>query len=118
MTFAFYEVLAYFNYLNLTDLTFVQTPILWSHGMADRTVLFEAGQAGPPFVEQVGVTCEFKVTYASNSTVAQLDWYVTPENSTQVVLNSQAYPKLEHSINNEELRYLESWIKARLQSSS
>ncbi|XP_015878204.3 probable carboxylesterase SOBER1-like [Ziziphus jujuba] len=66
-----------------------RTPILWSHGMADRTVLFEAGQAGPPFVEQVGVTCEFK-----------------------------AYPKLEHSINNEELRYLESWIKARLQSSS
>ncbi|RVW45873.1 putative carboxylesterase SOBER1-like [Vitis vinifera] len=24
-----------------------KTPILWSHGMADRTVLFEAGQAGP-----------------------------------------------------------------------
>ncbi|KAE8696732.1 hypothetical protein F3Y22_tig00110647pilonHSYRG00077 [Hibiscus syriacus] len=38
-----------------------KTPILWSHGMADRTVLFEAGQAGPPFLEQAGVTCEFKI---------------------------------------------------------
>ncbi|KAL2339239.1 hypothetical protein Fmac_013685 [Flemingia macrophylla] len=66
-----------------------QTPILWSHGLIDRTVLFEAGQAGPPFLEKLGVRCEFK-----------------------------AYPGLAHSINNEELRYLESWIKARLQSSS
>ncbi|KAL6332838.1 hypothetical protein AAG906_015104 [Vitis piasezkii] len=66
-----------------------KTPILWSHGMADRTVLFEAGQAGPPFLEQAGVSCEFK-----------------------------AYPGLAHSISNEELRYLESWIKTRLQSSS
>ena len=40
---------------------YMQTPILWSHGMDDRTVLFEAGQAGPPFVEQAGVSCEFKV---------------------------------------------------------
>uniref|UniRef100_I1MR14 Phospholipase/carboxylesterase/thioesterase domain-containing protein n=1 Tax=Glycine max TaxID=3847 RepID=I1MR14_SOYBN len=30
----------------------------------------------------------------------------------------QAYPGLGHTINNEELLYLESWIKARLQSSS
>ncbi|GMI91443.1 hypothetical protein like AT4G22300 [Hibiscus trionum] len=66
-----------------------KTPILWSHGMADRTVLFEAGQAGPPFLEQAGVTCEFK-----------------------------AYPGLGHSISNEELQFLESWIKTRLQSSS
>ncbi|KAM7501026.1 hypothetical protein LguiA_025440 [Lonicera macranthoides] len=66
-----------------------KTPILWSHGMADRTVLFEAGQAGPPFLEQAGLTCEFK-----------------------------AYPRLGHSISNEELRYLESWIKTRLQSAS
>ncbi|KAF7840566.1 putative carboxylesterase SOBER1-like [Senna tora] len=66
-----------------------RTPILWSHGMADRTVLFEAGQAGPPFLEKIGVSCEFK-----------------------------AYPGLSHSINNEELKNLESWIKARLQSSS
>ncbi|KAK4259083.1 hypothetical protein QN277_005454 [Acacia crassicarpa] len=66
-----------------------RTPILWSHGIADRTVLFEAGQAGPPFLEKIGVTCEFK-----------------------------AYPGLGHSINNEELKSLESWIKARLQSSS
>ncbi|KAB2082185.1 hypothetical protein ES319_A05G181800v1 [Gossypium barbadense] len=66
-----------------------KTPILWSHGMADRTVLFEAGQAGPPFLQQAGVTCEFK-----------------------------AYPGLDHSISNEELQFLESWIKTRLQSSS
>ncbi|KAA8520168.1 hypothetical protein F0562_014424 [Nyssa sinensis] len=66
-----------------------KTPILWSHGMADRTVLFEAGQAGPPFLEQAGMSCEFK-----------------------------AYPGLGHSINNKELRYLESWIETRLQSSS
>ncbi|XP_057765004.1 carboxylesterase SOBER1-like [Salvia miltiorrhiza] len=66
-----------------------KTPILWSHGMADRTVLFEAGQAGPPFLEKAGVSCEFK-----------------------------AYPALGHSLNNEELRNLESWIKSRLHSSS
>lgn len=66
-----------------------KTPILWSHGMADRTVIFEAGQAGPPFLERAGISCEFK-----------------------------AYPGLGHSINNEELRYLESWIQARLQRSS
>ncbi|XP_073126628.1 probable carboxylesterase SOBER1-like [Henckelia pumila] len=66
-----------------------KTPILWSHGMADRTVLFEAGQAGPPFLEKAGVSCEFK-----------------------------AYPGLSHSISNEELRSLESWIKSHLPSSS
>ncbi|KAH9749754.1 putative carboxylesterase SOBER1-like [Citrus sinensis] len=66
-----------------------KTPILWSHGMADRTVLFEAGQAGPPFLEQAGISCEFK-----------------------------AYPGLGHSISNEELRNLESWIKTRMSCSS
>ncbi|KAJ8751835.1 hypothetical protein K2173_026030 [Erythroxylum novogranatense] len=66
-----------------------KTPILWLHGMADRTVLFEAGQAGPPFLEQAGISSEFK-----------------------------AYPGLGHSINNEELQYLESWIKARLRTTS
>ncbi|KAF8369489.1 hypothetical protein HHK36_023924 [Tetracentron sinense] len=66
-----------------------KTPILWSHGMADGTVLFEAGQAGPPLLEQAGISCEFK-----------------------------AYPGLGHSISNAELQYLESWIKTRLQSSS
>ncbi|XP_051126292.1 probable carboxylesterase SOBER1-like [Andrographis paniculata] len=66
-----------------------KTPILWSHGMADRTVLFEAGQAGPPFLEKAGLSCEFK-----------------------------AYPGLGHSITTEELTNLESWIKSRLQSSS
>ncbi|XP_075486639.1 putative carboxylesterase SOBER1-like [Primulina tabacum] len=66
-----------------------KTPILWSHGMADRTVLFEAGQAGPPILEKAGVSCEFK-----------------------------AYPDLGHSISTEELKSLESWIKSHLQSSS
>ncbi|KAL8461547.1 hypothetical protein ACS0TY_032073 [Phlomoides rotata] len=66
-----------------------KTPILWSHGVADKTVLFEAGQAGPPFLEKAGLSCEFK-----------------------------AYPSLTHSINNEELRDLESWITSHLQSSS
>ncbi|CAA2955047.1 probable carboxylesterase SOBER1-like [Olea europaea subsp. europaea] len=66
-----------------------KTPILWSHGMADGTVLFEAGQAGSPFLEKAGLSCEFK-----------------------------AYPGLGHSISHEELLYLESWIKSHLQSSS
>ncbi|KAJ9169186.1 hypothetical protein P3X46_020647 [Hevea brasiliensis] len=66
-----------------------KTPILWSHGIADRTVLFEAGQAGPPFLEKAGISCEFK-----------------------------AYPGLGHSIIDQELQYLESWIKIRLCTSS
>ncbi|KAK9084729.1 hypothetical protein Sjap_025140 [Stephania japonica] len=66
-----------------------RTPMLWSHGVADQIVLFEAGQAGPPFLQQLGMSCEFK-----------------------------AYPGLGHSISNEELRSLESWIKTRLKSSS
>ncbi|CAH8359586.1 unnamed protein product [Eruca vesicaria subsp. sativa] len=67
----------------------IKTPILWSHGIDDKTVLFEAGQAALPFLQQAGVTCEFKV-----------------------------YPDLGHSISNEELQYLESWIKQRMQSTS
>lgn len=39
----------------------MQTPISWAHGIDDRTVLFEAGQAGPPFLAEAGVSCEFKV---------------------------------------------------------
>ncbi|XP_062088246.1 probable carboxylesterase SOBER1-like [Humulus lupulus] len=66
-----------------------RTPILWLHGMDDGRVLFEAGQAGPPLLEIAGISCEFK-----------------------------AYPGLTHSISIEELKYLESWIKTRLQSSS
>ncbi|KAL9243474.1 hypothetical protein vseg_017358 [Gypsophila vaccaria] len=66
-----------------------KTPILWSHGMSDPTVLFEAGQEGPPFLERAGVTCEFK-----------------------------AYPGLGHSISTEELKNLETWIESRLKSSS
>ncbi|XP_076924932.1 putative carboxylesterase Os04g0669500 [Bidens hawaiensis] len=64
-----------------------RTPVLWSHGIADGTVLFEAGQAGPPFLQHVGMNCEFK-----------------------------AYPGLAHSLNSQELQHLESWIKSRLQS--
>lgn len=66
-----------------------KTPILWSHGVVDNTVLFEAGQAGPPFLNKVGFSSEFK-----------------------------AYPGLGHSISDQELKYLESWIKSRLGSSS
>ena len=36
--------------------------------MADRTVLFKAGQAGPPFLEQAGMKCEFKVVPSFLST--------------------------------------------------
>ncbi|CAH8359591.1 unnamed protein product [Eruca vesicaria subsp. sativa] len=66
-----------------------KTPILWSHGTDDELVLFEAGQAALPFLEQAGVTCEFK-----------------------------AYPGLAHWMSNKELEYIESWIKSRMQSSS
>ncbi|XP_066344822.1 probable carboxylesterase Os04g0669500 [Miscanthus floridulus] len=62
-----------------------KTPFLWSHGMADKVVLFEAGQAGPPFLQSAGANCEFK-----------------------------AYPDLGHSLSKEELLYLESWMKSRL----
>ncbi|MFS7904997.1 putative carboxylesterase [Helianthus anomalus] len=63
-----------------------QTPILWSHGTADDVVFFEAGQAGPPFLQQLGINFEFK-----------------------------AYPGLNHSIDiQEELKHVESWITSRL----
>ncbi|KAF8031480.1 hypothetical protein BT93_D0634 [Corymbia citriodora subsp. variegata] len=65
-----------------------RTPIFWAHGVGDRTVLFEAGQEGPPFLAKAGMSCEFK-----------------------------AYLGLGHSVNNEELCNLESWIRAHLQSS-
>lgn len=65
-----------------------KTPILWSHGVADRVVLFEAGQAGPPFLQSAGMSCEFK-----------------------------AYPDLGHSIATEELTSLQTWIKGRLKTS-
>ncbi|KAJ0989827.1 hypothetical protein J5N97_008183 [Dioscorea zingiberensis] len=66
-----------------------KTPILWSHGMSDQRVLFEAGQAGLQFLQQAGITCEFK-----------------------------AYPALGHSITPEEFQSLESWIKDHLKCSS
>ena len=31
--------------------------------MADKVVLFEAGQAGPPFLQSAGANCEFKVDF-------------------------------------------------------
>ncbi|KAL6844137.1 hypothetical protein ACP4OV_025810 [Aristida adscensionis] len=62
-----------------------KTPVLWFHGMADGLVLFEAGHAGCSFLEELGMTCEFK-----------------------------AYPTLGHSLVDEELRYFQQWIKDRL----
>lgn len=104
------------NFLGLNVLS-VQTPILWSHGIDDRTVLFEAGQAGPPFLEKAGLSCEFKVTCATSSPtnhkenlIENLKWFI------HLIL--KAYPGLGHSISMEELKHLESWIKSRLQSSS
>ncbi|XP_078434999.1 acyl thioesterase-like protein [Wolffia australiana] len=38
----------------------LQTPLLWLHGIDDTTVLCSAGQAGPPFLQQAGMKCEFK----------------------------------------------------------
>ncbi|CAL5014260.1 unnamed protein product [Urochloa decumbens] len=62
-----------------------KTPVLWFHGMADGLVLFEAGHAGCAFLEELGMTCEFK-----------------------------AYPTLGHSIIEEELQYFQQWILNRL----
>lgn len=45
----------------LHALIHADTPILWLHGMADRTVPFESGEAGLHFLEQAGICCEFKV---------------------------------------------------------
>ncbi|KAK1273961.1 hypothetical protein QJS04_geneDACA008068 [Acorus gramineus] len=66
-----------------------KTPILWFHGEADRMAVFGAGQAAPPFLEKIGMTCEFK-----------------------------AYPNVGHTITPEQYQYLESWIQKCLQSSS
>ncbi|CAL5070656.1 unnamed protein product [Urochloa decumbens] len=62
-----------------------KTPVLWFHGMADGLVLFEAGHAGCAFLEELGMTCEFK-----------------------------AYPTLGHSMIDEELQYFQQWILNRL----
>ncbi|KAK3143416.1 hypothetical protein QOZ80_4AG0300030 [Eleusine coracana subsp. coracana] len=62
-----------------------KTPVLWFHGMADGLVLFEAGHAGCAFLEELGMSCEFK-----------------------------AYPTLGHSVIDEELQYLQQWITYRL----
>lgn len=94
----------------------MQTPILWSHGIADRTVLFGAGQAGPPFLEQAGMSCEFKVVQLLLVNTLEIEPILLL--LVMTVLTLQAYPDLGHSISNEELLTLESWIKSRLQSSS
>ncbi|KAL0012202.1 hypothetical protein SO802_007310 [Lithocarpus litseifolius] len=77
------------SWVDIHQLPVTAAPILWSPGMADRTVLFEAGHAGPHFLVEVGVSCEFK-----------------------------AYPGLGHSIINKDLQYLESWIKTCIPGSS
>jgi len=89
--------------------------------MADRTVLFEAGQAGPPFLQSIGVTCEFKVDsymvlFVSLQRIFDVCelWIL----SIQIVCILQAYPDLGHSLSKEELLYLESWIKSRLNASA
>lgn len=92
----------------------LQTPILWSHGMADQTVLFGAGQAGPPFLEQAGMTCEFKVLPRY---LFYQPWFFMLLPSL-FSLYFQAYPNLGHSITPEELHTLESFIKKHLKSSS
>ncbi|KAJ3678425.1 hypothetical protein LUZ60_002228 [Juncus effusus] len=62
-----------------------KTSILWLHGTADDSVLFEAGEAGCKFLEELGMTCEFKV-----------------------------YPDLDHSLSPDELQYFQSWVKMHL----
>ncbi|KAM0832316.1 hypothetical protein ACQ4PT_064994 [Festuca glaucescens] len=62
-----------------------KTLVLWFHGMADGLVLFEAGHAGCAFLQELGMTCEFK-----------------------------AYPDLGHSLVDEELQYFRQWILERL----
>ncbi|KAJ6367388.1 hypothetical protein OIU78_000029 [Salix suchowensis] len=85
------------------------TPIPWLHGMADRTVLFEAGQTEPHFLEQAGISSGFKMLYLYLSIFCLLSF-----NAWKLCFWSgitQAYPGLGQSISNEELKYLESWIK-------
>ena len=62
-----------------------KTPVLWFHGMADGVVLFEAGHAGCAFLQELGMTCEFKT-----------------------------YPTLGHLLVDEELQYFRRWIFDRL----
>ncbi|XP_042409581.1 probable carboxylesterase Os04g0669500 isoform X2 [Zingiber officinale] len=91
-----------------------KTPILWSHGMADRTVLFEAGQAGPPFLVQAGMSCEFKSHDMADRTVLFEAGQAGPPFLEQASMSCEfkAYPNVGHSITTEELLHLQSWIKA------
>lgn len=54
-------LLSFLSFSSMFCFCKMKTPILWSHGTDDELVLFEAGQAALPFLEQAGVTCEFKV---------------------------------------------------------
>ncbi|XP_078171105.1 putative carboxylesterase Os04g0669600 isoform X2 [Carex rostrata] len=64
-----------------------KTPILWLHGTDDQIVLFEAGEFGCKFLQELGMSCEFK-----------------------------AYPGLGHSLMDDELEYFSSWLRSRLLS--
>ncbi|KAG6502264.1 hypothetical protein ZIOFF_042153 [Zingiber officinale] len=76
-----------------------ETPILWSHGMADRTVLFEASKLDFLFL-------------------SKLLFHFVPKSVSSILLSSskfrsnlQAYPDVGHSITTEELLHLQLRIK-------
>ena len=93
--------------------------------MADKVVLFEAGQAGPPFLQSAGANCEFKVDFYNapfSLTPKDLQslfelWIFSTQDLKLSCAFLQAYPDLGHSLSKEELLYLESWIKSRLNAS-
>lgn len=77
--------------------------------MADRTVLFEAGQAGPPFLEKIGVSCEFKVIHCSFKVVLNLHkvFYVLVIRFTSIIKTSDIYFCMaNHSIERVEEIFL------------
>ncbi|KAF8769215.1 hypothetical protein HU200_006718 [Digitaria exilis] len=47
-------------WFGIGEVPITATPVLWFHGMADGLVLFEAGHAGCAFLEELGMSCEFK----------------------------------------------------------
>lgn len=160
------------NFCNTFGPYYVQTPILWCHGMADMKVLFEAGQEGPPFLQRAGINCEFKVqlaviiinililiiiisrtkialfafmgshqdynislTYKAKTFIfalyddldvldfvsahfffleGHLRYFINSLNFLYITIKQQAYPDLGHSISDEELKHMESWIISHL----
>ena len=113
-----------------------QTPVLWFHGMADGLVLFEAGHAGCAFLEELGMSCEFKVMeesiykavvnarfkhfsslqvlLQSANICARFQTYLTVAICLFSQSSNQAYPTLGHSMVDEELQYFQQWILNRL----